>query len=98
MKKCEWARQYYRQQRAKGNAHHAAVRELEYKWLRILYRCWKDRTPYDEARYLAARERATPPSGAAKKPPNETAKKSTGPVNILFKTCGGFSKAVALST
>jgi transposase len=88
MKKCEWARQYYEGQRAKGKGHHAAVRGLGYKWLRILYRCWKDRTPYDEARYLESRGRHQ--SG--------TAKKSTGPVNILFKSCGGFSRPTAIST
>ena len=49
-----WARQYYLQQRSKGMRHHAAVRALAFKWIRILFRCWKDRTPYDEARYLQA--------------------------------------------
>ncbi len=47
-----WAHAYYQHQRAKGKSHHAAVRALAFKWIRILYRCWKDRTPYDEARYL----------------------------------------------
>ncbi len=39
--------------------HHAAVRALAFtfKWIRILYRCWKDRTPYDEQRYLQALKR-----------------------------------------
>jgi hypothetical protein len=36
---------YYRPQRARGNDHHAAVRALAYKWIRIIFRCWKDRTP-----------------------------------------------------
>ena len=30
-----------------------ARRALAYKWLRIIYRCWQTREPYDEARYLA---------------------------------------------
>jgi hypothetical protein len=30
------------------------VRSLAFKWLRILFRCWKDRRPYDEAKYLFA--------------------------------------------
>lgn len=50
--KSVWARQYYQQQRSKGMRHHAAVRALALKWIRILFRCWKDRIPYDEARYL----------------------------------------------
>jgi transposase len=49
-----WAGEYYRQQRAKGASHNVAVRALAFKWIRILYRCWKTRTPYDEARYLKA--------------------------------------------
>jgi transposase len=49
-----WAAAYYKQQRAKGKKHHIAVRALAFKWLRILYRCWRDRKPYDEAKYLFA--------------------------------------------
>ena len=49
-----WAQSYYQQQRAKGKAHQAAVRALAFTWLRILYRCWQDRTPYDEATSLQA--------------------------------------------
>lgn len=52
-----WARAYYDQQRARGNAHHAALRALAYKWIRILYRCWKERTPYHEATYIDALRR-----------------------------------------
>jgi len=55
--KSPWARQFYDQQREKGKRHHAAVRSLAFKWIRILFRCWQDRTPYDEARYLEALER-----------------------------------------
>jgi transposase len=49
-----WANAYYRQQRERGKKHHAAIRALSFKWLRIIYRCWKDRRPYDEAKYLLA--------------------------------------------
>ena len=52
--KSAWARVYYYQQRAKGSTYQAAVRALAYKWIRILYRCWQTRTPYDEAAYLSA--------------------------------------------
>lgn len=51
-KKSLWARAYYEQKRREGADHHAAIRSLAFKWQRILYRCWKDRTPYDEERYL----------------------------------------------
>ena len=33
----------------KQKSHHAAVRALAYKWLRILYRCWNEPIPYHEA-------------------------------------------------
>ena len=47
----DWARAHYDQQRARGKSHHAALRALAFKWIRIMFRCWKDRTPYDEAVY-----------------------------------------------
>ena len=47
-----WARAYYDEQRAKGKSHQAAVRALAFKWIRIIYRCWKTRTVYDEVKYL----------------------------------------------
>ena len=50
--KSVWALAYYQQQRQRGNSHHAALRALAYKWIRIIFRCWKDRTPYDEATYF----------------------------------------------
>jgi transposase len=43
-----WARGHYEMQRARGKGHHAAVRSLAYKWIRIIYRCWKDRVMYNE--------------------------------------------------
>jgi transposase len=52
-----WAQVYYQQQRDQGKAHQAAVRALAFKWLRILYRCWQDRTPYNESIYLKALNR-----------------------------------------
>jgi transposase len=46
-----WSKLYYQQQRSRGNDHHAAVRALAYKWIRIMFRCWKDRRTYDDAIY-----------------------------------------------
>ena len=56
-----WASAYYHGQRAKGCSHQAAVRALAYKWIRILYRCWQTRTPYDESVYLHALKRRGSP-------------------------------------
>lgn len=54
IRQTEWARVYYAQQRQRGKSHHTAVRALAFKWIRILWRCWKDHTPYDDARYVRA--------------------------------------------
>jgi transposase len=47
-----WARAYYSSQRAKGKDHHAAVRALAFKWIRVIWKCWQTRTPYNEVIYL----------------------------------------------
>lgn len=47
----DWARAFYEQQKKRGKSHHAALRALAFKWIRILFRCWKTRTPYDETVY-----------------------------------------------
>ncbi|MEH6571522.1 MAG: hypothetical protein V7709_20735, partial [Halioglobus sp.] len=44
-----------------NRAYQAAVRALAFKWIRILYRCWKTRTPYNESLYLKALERRGSP-------------------------------------
>ena len=48
---CQWAAAFYQQQRARGKGHHAAVRALAFRWIRVIVRCWKDRRPYDDALY-----------------------------------------------
>jgi transposase len=52
-----WARAYYEQQRAKGKSHHAAVRALAFKWVRIIFRLWQTQTAYDEVKYLESLRR-----------------------------------------
>lgn len=52
-----WARAYYDQQRARGKGHQAAVRALAFKWIRVLFACWKNREAYDETRYLQSLRR-----------------------------------------
>ncbi len=59
--KCQWARAYYDLQIHRGNSHHAAVRALAFKWIRILFRCWKNRTPYDEQVYLQSLQKRNSP-------------------------------------
>jgi transposase len=47
-----WAAAYYAQQQKGGKRHQAIIRALAFKWIRILWKCWRDNVPYDEARYL----------------------------------------------
>lgn len=56
-----WARAFYYSQRAKGKDHHPAVRALAFKWIRIIWKCWHSRTPYNEVVYLESlRKKGSP--------------------------------------
>jgi len=61
IKFCAWARAYYDMKRGVGKGHHAAVRALAYKWIRIIFRCWQDRVGYDEKTYIRALQRSGSP-------------------------------------
>ncbi len=77
-----WAREYYERQRAKGKRRNTAIRSLAFKWIRILFRCWKTNKRYDEAAYkqaLAARRAPDPHQ----------------PVKTQWKTVAGFRKIAA---
>jgi transposase len=56
-----WACTYYQQQRDKGKSHQVAVRALAFTWLRMLFRCWQNRTPYAESVSLHALKRRGSP-------------------------------------
>jgi hypothetical protein len=60
-KKSAWAKAFYLYQRSRGKGHHAALRALAFKWIRILFRCWKTNTAYSEDRYLDALRRRNVP-------------------------------------
>ena len=51
-RKCVWAEAYYRAHRARGQTHATAIRCLGQRWLKILWKRWRDRTPYDEALHM----------------------------------------------
>jgi transposase len=57
---CPWSKAYYKLQRSRGMKHHAAVRKLASRWIRILFRVWKDRSPYDPDAYLATIKQKNP--------------------------------------
>ncbi|HWO84822.1 MAG TPA: IS110 family transposase [Solirubrobacterales bacterium] len=46
-----WAKEVYRRARARGQDHPHAIRTLGRAWIRVLWRCWRDRVPYDPARH-----------------------------------------------
>jgi hypothetical protein len=56
-----WAQAYYEMKREQGKTHHMAVRSLAFKWIRIMYRCWQDRTEYDEVKYIQALKKSGSP-------------------------------------
>lgn len=45
---CAWAQEFYLQQRASGHGHHAALRALAHKWLKIILAMRRTGTPYDD--------------------------------------------------
>jgi len=80
-RKSQWAKAFYDQQRERNKSHHGAVRALAFKWLRILFRCWKDSVPYDQPRYTLALQKT-----ALAKPVEFRLKKISG-----FTTLDGLS-------
>jgi hypothetical protein len=79
-----WAKAYYEQQRAKGKPRNTVVRALAFKWIRILFRCWKDHKPYSEEVYRQALARR-------KRCPSKCS-----PVQLQWKTTPASAKSLRL--
>lgn len=47
-----WAQRYYQKQRDSGHKHHAALRALAHKWLKILMAMRRTGTPYNESVFV----------------------------------------------
>jgi transposase len=45
--KSPWAQAYYQRKKDQGMGHAAALRALGQRWLKILWKMWQTRTPYD---------------------------------------------------
>ena len=60
-----WARVYYERMIKAGKKHAAIIRALAFKWIRILWKCWQERTPYNELRYLQQLARRKSPNAPA---------------------------------
>jgi transposase len=79
----EWAKAYYEHLRKdEKKDHHAAVRSLAFKWIRIIFRCWKDGKPYDEQVYQKSLRRRGSLLGAA----------LASATCVEWKTVAGFQK------
>jgi transposase len=103
-----WAGAFYDHQRQVAKLkHHAAVRSLAYKWQRILFACWKSRTPYQESFHQERLlRRQSPPfqQAPADQPAHPklsgpaTSSSSANPVSFQFKKVAGFWKLSAASS
>ena len=82
----QWAREYYEHQRKADKGHNTAVRALAFKWMRILFRCWKDNVPYSELVYTKS---------IAQKNPQPQVDRAVG---IKWEKKMGMSKFIGLAT
>ena len=53
-----WAADTYNRARARGHDHPHAVRILARAWVRVIYRCWHEGTPYGPTHHGGARRLA----------------------------------------
>src|SRR5262249_37292108 len=54
---CRWATELYKRQRDSGHGHHAALRALAHRWLKIILAMQRSGSVYDDARFNRSRER-----------------------------------------
>lgn len=59
--KSPWAKAVYQEQRHRGAGHHEAIRALAFRWIRILFRLWKDDDEYDERHHIEMLRRTHSP-------------------------------------
>lgn len=60
-----WAKLYYDRMLKKGKKHAVIIRALAFKWIRVLWKCWHDRVPYDESTYLRQLQHRKSPNAPA---------------------------------
>jgi transposase len=53
-----WAADIYERAKARGCAHNHAIRVLARAWVRVLWRCWRDKKPYDPDLHAGAKRAA----------------------------------------
>ena len=52
LKKSLWAKAYYETAKSRGKGHNEILRALAFKWIRIVYACWKNHQIYDEEKHI----------------------------------------------
>jgi len=50
--RCQWAQNYLAYYTAQGKPYHTIIRALAFKWIRILFRCWQNHTPYHDQLHM----------------------------------------------
>jgi transposase len=58
---CSWAAGFHDMKKSKGMGENAILRALAFKWLRIMYTCWKNHVPYDDEAYMATLRKKNSP-------------------------------------
>jgi transposase len=76
-----WASAFYQKQKAAQKTHWVIIRALAYKWIRILFRCWQERIPYDEIRYLKSLQKSRSPLASISRPANHPTLMNNSPQN-----------------
>ena len=56
-RQCYWAQEFYEKQRQTGHSHHAALRSLAHKWLKILLAMKRTGSHYNESVFLGSKRK-----------------------------------------
>jgi len=51
---CQWAKKRLSQKRKEGKGLHHSLRCLANSWVKVTFAMWRDKTPYDESKYLVS--------------------------------------------
>ena len=80
-RKSAWAKSFYDRQRERKKSYHAAIRALAFKWIRILFRCWKDGVTYDMTQLVTPR--------FSKSTVRQSLRKSIGKMSLVSPEANG---------
>jgi transposase len=70
-RQCVWAQTCYEQHRARGHGHHAALRALAHKWLKVILAMKRQACPYREDVFVHSQRRFLLKSAACASPTTE---------------------------